>query len=114
MLARKYTLTGKKRFEKVLREGRFIQANAFGLALLKREDQDQTLFGFIVSAKVSKEAVQRNRVKRAMSEAVRFLTARAKNGYDIVFLAKQKSTQISTDEIMREVSEILIKTEIVK
>ena len=71
--------------------------------MLERGDEAPPRFGFIVSTKVSKEAVQRNRIKRAMGEAVRFELMHIKKGFDVIFLAKQISTKKSTDEIMREV-----------
>ncbi|HJX59340.1 ribonuclease P protein component [Candidatus Woesebacteria bacterium RBG_19FT_COMBO_47_8] len=114
MLAKEYLLSGKKTFENVLATGTFVQAESFGLCFLEREDGLKSKYGFIVSTKVSKEAVQRNRIKRALSEAVRFLTADIVAGYDVVFLAKQKATAISTDNMMNEVRETLKKANLLK
>ena len=107
MIASVYRMRGDKSFKEVLERGRLVQAESFGLAFVKREDEDVPRFGFIVSTKVSKEAVQRNRIKRALSEAVRFLTADIKKGYDVVFLAKQRATRASTDVMMNEVREAI-------
>ena len=114
MLAKEYLLSGQKTFERVLSGGRFVQAESFGLCFLKKEDGLKSKYGFIVSTKVSKEAVQRNRIKRALSEAVRFLTADIIEGYDVVFLAKQKATAMSTDKMMNEVRETLGKASLLK
>ncbi len=107
MIASLYRLRGDKSFKDVLDTGRLVQSESFGLVFVKRDDEEVPKFGFIVSTKVSKEAVQRNRIKRALSEAVRFLTADIKSGYDVVFLAKQKATKKTTDELMNEVRETL-------
>jgi len=107
MIASIYRLRGKDSFKAVLDRGTFVQAEAFGLAFLSREDEEVSKFGFVVSTKVSKEAVQRNRIKRALSEAVRFLTSDIKKGYDVVFLAKQRALQMSTDQMMNEVRETI-------
>lgn len=109
MLASEYRLSGQGNFEKVLAGGTFVQANSFGLVYLKRSDELVSRYGFVVSTKVAKEAVLRNRIKRALSEAVRFLVSDVKRGYDVVFLAKQKGLKMSTDEIMREVRGALLK-----
>lgn len=114
MVSKEYRLSGKKNFEKVFQEGKIIQAETFGLAYLNRGDGEVSRFGFIVSTKVSKLAVQRNRVKRALSEAVRFLTSKIEKGYNIVFLAKGKSMKVSTDEMMREVGTSLNKAGILQ
>ena len=109
MVSKEYRLSGNKNFEKVFQEGQIIQAETFGLAYLNRGDNEVTRFGFIVSTKVSKLAVQRNRVKRALSEAVRFLTHQLEKGYNVVFLAKGQSMKVPTDELMREVGITLKK-----
>jgi ribonuclease P protein component len=114
MLANKYRLTGQANFDKVLSTGEFVQAQSFGLAVLKVEEKRETKHGFVVSTKVSKQAVQRNRIKRALSEAVRFLTMDIKPGYDAVFLAKQQATKMSTDVIMREVRVALSRAGLLK
>ena len=107
MIASLYRMRGDKSFKEVLDRGELVQSESFGLAFVKREDEDVPKFGFIVSTKVSKEAVQRNRIKRALSEAVRFLTADIKKGYDVVFLAKQRAARVSTDVLMNEVREAI-------
>ena len=102
MIAREFILKGKKNFEKVQKEGRIFQSNSFGLSILERGDTDPSRFAFVVSGKISKEAVQRNRIKRALSEAVRFEMTRLKRGFDVIFLAKQVSTTKATGELMHE------------
>lgn len=107
MLAAKYTLKGTSNFERVEKQGRIYQSETFGLAYFDRKDKELSLFGFIVSNKISKESTLRNRVKRAMKEAVRFSFSELKPGYDVVFLAKQGVLRKSTEDIMREVKEAL-------
>ena len=107
MLSRQFTLKGKEAFEKVRNEGRLFQFDSFGLSVLERGDAEHPRFAFIVSSKVSKEAVQRNRIKRALSEAVRFEMTRLKKGFDAIFLAKQIGTKKPTDGLMREVRDAL-------
>jgi len=112
MIASVYRLRGDNSFKEVLDKGSLVQAESFGIAFVKREDTDVPRFGFVVSTKVSKEAVQRNRIKRALSEAVRFMTADIKKGYDVVFLAKQKAAQTPTDRLMNEVREAIKKADL--
>lgn len=114
MIAKKYTLSGKEKFDEVLKNGEMYQSDSFGIVKLKRNDDDCSKFGFLVSTKVAKEAFRRNKVKRAMSEAVRFSISNSLSGYDVVFLAKGKSATKSTDELMRETTEALIKAGLVK
>jgi ribonuclease P protein component len=103
MLAKKFRLTGDKDFEKIQKEGKVHQSANFGLAYLKRGDETPSRFGFIVSTKIAKDAVDRNRFKRAMSESVRIASIDLVPGFDAVFLAKTSITRVPTSEIMREV-----------
>lgn len=109
MLARQFNLSDRKNFERVEKEGQILQSESFGLGVFDRQDKESSHFGFVVSTKISKEAVQRNRIKRALSEAVRFEMGYVKPGYDVVFLAKGICVKKSTDELMREVKEALKK-----
>lgn len=112
MLARTYSLKGEENFEKVEKEGKIIQLDSFGLVYLKREDFGVPRFGFIVSQKVSKDAVQRNRIKRALSEAVRLMVNDTKKGYDVVFLARPESARRGTDVLMRETQAAFVKAKL--
>lgn len=104
MLAKKFKLTGTKDFARVQDTGKVFQSNNFGIAYVERGDAEPSKFGFIVSTKISKEAVNRNRCKRAMSEAVRINSIHLKTGFDVVFLAKTSISRISTADIMKEVN----------
>ena len=103
MLAKKFKLTETKDYAKVQENGKVFQSDNFGIAYLDRGDQDASRFGFIVSTKIAKEAVDRNRCKRAMSEAVRINSIDLLPGFDIVFLAKTSIARASTADIMKEV-----------
>ena len=103
MLARKFRLTEKRDFEKIQNQGRVYQSDNFGIGILDRKDKDPSRFGFIVSTKIAKDAVDRNRFKRAMSESVRLNSIDLNPGFNVVFLAKTSINRVSTDRIMKEV-----------
>lgn len=114
MLAKKFKLTGAKDYAKVQNEGRVFQSDSFGIAYVSRGDKDPSKFGFIVSNKIAKDAVDRNRFKRAMSESVRLNTIRLVEGFDVVFLAKPSILKVSTANIMKEVVVSLQKVGLIK
>lgn len=114
MLAKKFKLTGAKDYARVQDNGKVFQSDNFGIAYIKREDKDPSRFGFIVSTKIAKEAVDRNRCKRAMSEAVRIDSVNLTEGYDVVFLAKTSISRVSTTDIMKEVRLSLTKAGLMK
>lgn len=52
-----------------------------------KNDLGYNRFGFIVSAKVSKRAVVRNKIRRRLSELVRKLPRPSGSGQDVIFFA---------------------------
>ncbi len=56
--------------------------------------------GFVVSKRVSKHAVERNRIKRLLSEAIRPVLPGISGGWDIVISARNLAS--STDVYMFE------------
>ncbi|KKR57424.1 MAG: Ribonuclease P protein component [Candidatus Woesebacteria bacterium GW2011_GWC2_40_30] len=109
MLAKKFKLTGAKDYARVQTEGKVFQSDSFGIAYVERGDSEPSKFGFIVSTKIAKDAVDRNRFKRAMSEAVRIDSINLVQGYDVVFLAKTSIYRVSTTDIMKENIDLCIR-----
>lgn len=114
MLAKKFRLTGAKDFARVQDQGEVYQSENFGIAFVNRGDTEPSRFGFIVSTKIAKEAVDRNRYKRAMSEAVRIDSINLVEGYDVVFLAKTSIPRVSTSNVMKEVRTALTNAKLLK
>jgi ribonuclease P protein component len=97
-----------KDFNRVKEKGRLYQTNDFGVCILKREDKKVSRFGFVISAKISKLAVHRNRINRSLIEAVRQNLDLVPNGFDIIFLVKKGIANKTTNEIMKQV-ELFLK-----
>ena len=89
MLAKKHRLTGRSVLEEVKKEGSLYQADSFGILVRKGVEIRPSRFAFIVSTKISKTAVDRNKVKRRLREAVKQNIEKIVKGYDVVFLAKK-------------------------
>lgn len=103
MLAKKFRLNGSKDFARVQSLGKTFQSTNFGIAIFDRGDTLPSRFAFIISNKVAKDAVDRNTIRRHMSETVRLMTNDIKTGLDIVFLAKTSIIRIPATEIIKEV-----------
>lgn len=114
MIADVYNFKGPKDYERVKNEGTLYQSTNFGAGVLKREDDGYPRFGFIVSNKISKLSTQRHRIKRAFRDALRHNLKWIKNGYDVVFLARQSLERMPVDEIMKEVDLFIRNSEIYK
>jgi len=101
MLPKPYKLT-KQDFEIIEKEGKIVQFDSFGACFIERNDDEPSRFGFIVSNKICKDAVDRNRIKRALREAIRQSRWQTKKGASVLFLTKTVIAKKSTEEIMRE------------
>ena len=80
------SLTKKKDFEKVFKQGRGYRRNFLYLKI-KDNDLEFSRFGIIVSKKISNKAVARNQIKRRLREAINNREGKIKNGIDIIIVA---------------------------
>ena len=70
--------------------GQKAARRAFVLEARDRGDDGPPRFGFTVSKRVAAKAVERNRIRRRLKEAVRLLAPRdAACGYDYVIVARR-------------------------
>ena len=80
MLPKENRLNKKADFALVSKKGQVAQSKNFGLAYLATGQKVPPKFGFIVSNKISKKAVDRNRIKRILREILRELLNDNQNG----------------------------------
>ncbi len=114
MLSSIYSLSNKNDIEYVKNHGKTIQNMGLVLLFVKRNDEEISKFAFIVSKNVSLLSVQRNRIRRAIMEAVRYSVTKMAKGYNMVFIAKKTLERLSTDEIMKETSSLLDTSNLVE
>lgn len=74
---------------------------------VSKNNLDYSRFGFVVSKKVDKRAVVRNRNKRLLRSAVEKNLDKFPKGFDILFSAKEEIGKKGFEEIKKEVEEIL-------
>lgn len=87
VLPKRYRLAKKKDFEKVFKKGRMF-SEAFIAVKISVNGLLYSRFGFVVSLKISKKAVERNRIRRQLQEAIRINLKRIKQGFDAVVMVK--------------------------
>src|SRR3989339_1758798 len=109
MLASKYRLKKRMKFARCEIDGRLIQSRSFGVEIYDRKDKDNSRFGFIISTRISKKAVVRNKIKRTISDYIRININMIKNGLDVVFLIKPAILKLNKEQIENEIYEIIIK-----
>lgn len=114
MLPSDNRLKGYKIIEKVKKEGHLFKNQDFGVIVLKRDDRGVSRFAFLISKKTEKAAVHRNRVRRALREAVRQSLHDFPQGFDILFLVKKSLLTNTTEEIMTKIKGFARNTNITK
>ena len=70
----------------------------------KANQEEITKIGFIVSTKVDKKAVVRNKVARHFREAVREVLPSLKPGYSVLIIAKNKVLELDYITIKKQIS----------
>lgn len=109
MLKKENRISGKKEFGEIKNEGRLVGGRGFGMLVGQIQGSAHTIgkkFGFIVSKKISKRAVDRNRIKRLLAEGVRKNLDKFPEGTRIIFLAKKELLKMKAEEIKKLVDSI--------
>lgn len=116
MLASKNRLKKKINFARIEIDGVMHQSKSFGMGVYDRskdfegdDNNTDSHFGFIISTKISKKAVVRNRIKRIIAEVIRTRLNDIKRGLDVVFLIKPYVLKIDKIELQEETNEIITK-----
>lgn len=107
MLPRKNRLLKDDSFSLVKKRGKRINGNAFNLSFLNRGGERPSRFGFIVSSKISKKAVERNRIKRLLRLIIKELLEDINGGHDIVIIAKKGALKIEKQKAKEEIASLL-------
>jgi ribonuclease P protein component len=93
----------KKEFEAVFRKGKTKAGKLVFLKILKN-NQDDNRFGVVVSKKISKKAVNRNKIKRRLREIIR--QAHIKPGLNIIIIAKPEIIDKNYQDIKNELEDL--------
>ena len=101
MLKKDYRILTRKEFLEIKDRGEMYSTPLFGVLVLKSNDGKK--FGFIISKKISKRAVDRNRIKRFLSEGVRKSLSMLDLDIKIVFLAKKSLLDAQNALIQKEI-----------
>ncbi len=97
MLPAQHRLAKTTEIATVQSRGRRFFSQFFVAKVLYRE-KTASRIAFVVSTKVSKKAVDRNRIKRTMRESVRAKLTSLKTG-DYVIIVKPAAAKLSGDEL---------------
>ena len=105
MLPKLNRIRKKKDFEAIFKKGKGFKNRFLALKIVKN-NLPESRFGFVISKKVSKKAVIRNKIRRRISEAIRLDLEKIKKGSDVVLVAYpgiEKNTFSETTELVKNI-----------
>lgn len=105
-LKRALRLRKSSEFQRVRQQGRSITSRLLILAWMPN-DLAHVRVGFVVSKRVSKHAVERNRLKRLLSEAIRPLLAELPPEWDIVLSARRETLAADLRALEQDIPALL-------
>ena len=108
MLAKKYRLSKDKDIQQVFKKGKIYFSPFFNLKILENS-LDNSRFCIIVSTKISKRAVVRNKTKRQLRTIIHKNIPNIKNNYDFVFFTKPAVTITSYQDLEKAFQALLKK-----
>lgn len=114
MLPISHRLKGKKVFNDIFRLGKTFSNNVMLMKVFSGKKSQPAKFGFAASLKFSKKAVERNKVKRWMREAVRARIKEVRPEWQVVFFISPKfpKDKLSLHLIQEKTENLLKKAKI--
>ena len=110
MLTRSHRFHGYNSLKSVYLRGKNIRAGSISLRYERRTPAKPYRVAVVVSRKVNKSAVVRNRIRRRIYEAVRHQADKVPAGYDLVFTVYEDNiAQLEPPKIFELVGSILEK-----
>lgn len=98
----------------VKKKGDFVfSSRLFNVRISDNEDKAPR-FGFVVSKKISKSSVVRNRTKRTIRGVVEENLGKIANGKNVVFVSKKQLGPEQRKEVKQEMENIFKKAKILK
>lgn len=101
MLPKKFRLHADSDIKRLVQSGKTFFLPQLTLKY-KNNNENCLRIGFVVSTRVDKRAVVRNKIKRRMREAIKTELAKIKGGNDLLFIAKKGCIDLSVVEINKQ------------
>ena len=111
MLPKANRLTKETDFKKIAKGAKPIHSKFF---LLKKLSTPEKLvkFGIVISSKISKKAVVRNKIRRQIREVLKENLADIKTGQKVMIVVKDTALNKDFKEIKQDLENLLIKTKL--
>ncbi|MFC1638675.1 ribonuclease P protein component [Patescibacteria group bacterium] len=111
MIPKEHRLITKADFARLFKRGRVVHTRGISLKLAKNK-RDLTRFGIVISAKVSKKAVVRNKIRRRLRTSVGRRLERIAPGYDAAIMVRKDAVGLGFNDLDAAVERLLEKGEL--
>ena len=112
MLPQNSRLQNEKDIERVYKKGKSFKEDFLVLKVMKNT-LAKSRFAFIVSQKVSKKAVARNKVKRRLRETIKKQTKIIATGFDSLVIARSETVEKNFSEIEKVLTKLLKRAKLI-
>lgn len=89
-----------------------INNTLFFTLKIGKNNTETNRYGFVITKKVDKRAVVRNKTKRKVRFCMEELAAKAGSGYDMLFFIKNNAVEATMESIRNSLVEVLKKNKI--
>lgn len=114
MISRINRFHGRASIQRLYKNGKMVRSGSLSMRFAPNSHRDQYRLAVVVSRKVSKSAVVRNRIRRRVYENVRILSNSFTAPYDLMIIAYDESLADMPAESLRlDVVKLLSKAELI-
>ena len=99
-------------FDKVLKQGKFFSGSMFTIRVLKA--QGMSRFSVVISKKIAKKAVERNKIRRRVYSSLNTLLPRLTDGFLCVFMMKDQIKAMEYEKIKKNIEDFFVNLSILK
>ncbi len=113
MLAKQSRLVKEKDFQKTFKQGKSFYAKFLGVKAMANQSLANR-YGIIVSTKVSKKSVERNKLKRQIRAVLKDFDQRLAGGHDLIIMVLPEALKQEFIVLKQELETILLKLRLFK
>lgn len=113
MLASQFRLKKSKDISRVLQRGVFKSVGVLTIKFQKN-GQEFSRLAIVVSKKVSKKAVVRNKIRRRIAGVLEGIWGTVAPGYDIVLVVREDLSELAAPQLTSRVATLLDRAELSK
>jgi ribonuclease P protein component len=115
MVTAKHRFHGLGSLKRVYQHGRNVRSSLFALKVMHNERRHDYRVAVVVSRKVHKSAVVRNRIRRRLYEQVRLQSPQITGPYDMVFTVfNEEVAELPTDKLKKIIADQLRQAGVTK